>query len=184
MNIWFTHSTILGKGYHLPLTPVVEVHSFPSPPTKSLWPFTAIHSDLNPLTVEPGPSFSDLNPLTVEPGPSFSLTHGTKSVPWISNTEEMESICMYVCVRVCVKIAACLSLHFFSVWNTDLVPWVKLNDGPGSTVKGFKSEWMAVKGHRLFVGGLGKEWTSTTGVRGRWYPLPNMVECVNQMFII
>ena len=80
------------------------------------------------------------------------------------------------------------TLHFFSVWNpspgTDLVPWVKLNDGPGSTVKGFKSEWMAVKGHRLFVGGLGKEWTSTTGVRGRWYPLPNMVECVNQMFII
>ena len=55
----------------------------------------------------------------------------------------------------------------FEIHGTDLVPWVKLNDGPGSTVKGFKSEWMAVKGHRLFVGGLGKEWTSTTGVRGR-----------------
>ena len=80
------------------------------------------------------------------------------------------SVYLYVCVRACVKIAASVSLSISSVFEirgTDLVPWVKLNDGPGSTVKGFKSEWMAVKGHRLFVGGLGKEWTSTTGVRGR-----------------
>ena len=66
IKLWTFDSHTLPYWYHLPLTPVVEVHSFPSPPTKSLWPFTAIHSDLNPLTVEPGPS--------------FSLTHGTKSV--------------------------------------------------------------------------------------------------------
>ena len=29
---------------------------------------------------------------------------------------------------------------------------------------GFKAEWMTVKEERLIVGGLGKEWTSTTGV--------------------
>ncbi|XP_033117806.1 soluble calcium-activated nucleotidase 1-like [Anneissia japonica] len=33
--------------------------------------------------------------------------------------------------------------------------------GFGST--GFKAEWMAVKDEHLYVGGLGKEWTTTTG---------------------
>ena len=28
---------------------------------------------------------------------------------------------------------------------------------------GFKAEWMAVKDEHLYVGGLGKEWTTTTG---------------------
>lgn len=28
---------------------------------------------------------------------------------------------------------------------------------------GFKAEWLAVKDEHLYVGGLGKEWTSTTG---------------------
>lgn len=28
---------------------------------------------------------------------------------------------------------------------------------------GFKAEWLAVKDERLYVGGLGKEWTTTTG---------------------
>ncbi|KPP58102.1 soluble calcium-activated nucleotidase 1-like [Scleropages formosus] len=43
------------------------------------------------------------------------------------------------------------------------VPWVILPDGDGSVPKGFKAEWMAVKDERLYVGGLGKEWTTTTG---------------------
>ena len=30
--------------------------------------------------------------------------------------------------------------------------------------KGFKAEWMAVKDHMLYVGGLGKVWTTQTGV--------------------
>ena len=46
-----------------------------------------------------------------------------------------------------------------------MVAWVRLNDGPGNVSKGFKSEWMARKGHRLFIGGLGKEWTTIKGVR-------------------
>ncbi|XP_056590600.1 soluble calcium-activated nucleotidase 1b isoform X2 [Triplophysa dalaica] len=43
------------------------------------------------------------------------------------------------------------------------VPWVILPDGDGSVSKGFKAEWMAVKDERLYVGGLGKEWTTITG---------------------
>ncbi|XP_023672732.1 soluble calcium-activated nucleotidase 1b isoform X1 [Paramormyrops kingsleyae] len=43
------------------------------------------------------------------------------------------------------------------------VPWVILADGDGSVAKGFKAEWLAVKDERLYVGGLGKEWTTTTG---------------------
>ena len=31
-------------------------------------------------------------------------------------------------------------------------------------VPGFKCEWMAVKDQELWVGGLGKEWTTTLGV--------------------
>lgn len=48
--------------------------------------------------------------------------------------------------------------------NDDVpVPWVILNDGNGKTGKGFKCEWMTVKHQMLYVGGFGKEWTSTTG---------------------
>ncbi|XP_059393103.1 soluble calcium-activated nucleotidase 1b isoform X1 [Carassius carassius] len=43
------------------------------------------------------------------------------------------------------------------------VPWVILPDGDGSVSKGFKAEWLAVKDERLYVGGLGKEWTTITG---------------------
>lgn len=43
------------------------------------------------------------------------------------------------------------------------VPWVILTDGDGSVAKGFKAEWMAVKDEHLYVGGLGKEWTTTEG---------------------
>ncbi|XP_007246168.3 soluble calcium-activated nucleotidase 1b isoform X2 [Astyanax mexicanus] len=43
------------------------------------------------------------------------------------------------------------------------VPWVILTDGDGSVPKGFKAEWMAVKDEHLYIGGLGKEWTTTTG---------------------
>jgi soluble calcium-activated nucleotidase 1 len=52
----------------------------------------------------------------------------------------------------------------FEVRGGHLVPWVILEDGPGTVEKGFKAEWMAVKDHLLYVGGLGKEWTSQTGV--------------------
>ncbi|XP_068574522.1 soluble calcium-activated nucleotidase 1 isoform X1 [Cebidichthys violaceus] len=44
-----------------------------------------------------------------------------------------------------------------------IVPWVILPDGDGSVAKGFKAEWLAVKDQHLYVGGLGKEWTTTAG---------------------
>lgn len=43
------------------------------------------------------------------------------------------------------------------------VPWVILPDGDGSVAKGFKAEWLAVKDEHLYIGGLGKEWTTTAG---------------------
>ncbi|XP_056443089.1 soluble calcium-activated nucleotidase 1b [Gadus chalcogrammus] len=43
------------------------------------------------------------------------------------------------------------------------VPWVILPDGDGLVSKGFKAEWLAVKDQRLYVGGLGKEWTTAAG---------------------
>lgn len=36
-------------------------------------------------------------------------------------------------------------------------------DQPSFSFPGFKAEWLAVKDERLYVGGLGKEWTTTTG---------------------
>lgn len=45
------------------------------------------------------------------------------------------------------------------------IPWVILPDGDGqSSGKGFKCEWMTVKNKKLYVGGLGKEWTTPQGV--------------------
>ena len=35
---------------------------------------------------------------------------------------------------------------------------------------GFKCEWMAVKDEALWVGGLGKEWTTTTGIVQNFWP--------------
>uniref|UniRef100_A0A0K8SGY6 Apyrase n=2 Tax=Lygus hesperus TaxID=30085 RepID=A0A0K8SGY6_LYGHE len=42
-------------------------------------------------------------------------------------------------------------------------PWLILSDCDGTSPKGFKSEWATVKGEHLYVGGLGKEWTTPTG---------------------
>ncbi|XP_065115302.1 soluble calcium-activated nucleotidase 1b isoform X1 [Paramisgurnus dabryanus] len=51
----------------------------------------------------------------------------------------------------------------YRIENNRAVPWVILPDGDGSVSKGFKAEWLAVKDERLYVGGLGKEWTTITG---------------------
>ena len=52
----------------------------------------------------------------------------------------------------------------FEIVSGHLVPWVILEDGPGTVDKGFKAEWMAVKDRQLYIGGLGKEWTTQQGV--------------------
>ncbi|KAJ8283175.1 hypothetical protein COCON_G00020250 [Conger conger] len=51
----------------------------------------------------------------------------------------------------------------YRIHGNRAVPWVILPDGDGSVPKGFKAEWLAVKDQQLYVGGLGKEWTTTTG---------------------
>jgi len=47
--------------------------------------------------------------------------------------------------------------------NKEAIPWIILPDGDGHSAKGFKGEWACVKNKHLWIGGLGKEWTSTTG---------------------
>lgn len=44
-----------------------------------------------------------------------------------------------------------------------MVPWVILTDGNGHVEKGFKSEWATVKDDILYVGSMGKEWTTASG---------------------
>ncbi|XP_072240436.1 soluble calcium-activated nucleotidase 1b isoform X2 [Leuresthes tenuis] len=51
----------------------------------------------------------------------------------------------------------------YRIERSQAIPWVILPDGDGSVSKGFKAEWLAVKDEHLFVGGLGKEWTTTSG---------------------
>ncbi|XP_055636847.1 apyrase [Toxorhynchites rutilus septentrionalis] len=42
-------------------------------------------------------------------------------------------------------------------------PWLLLMDGDGKSSKGFKSEWATVKDQVLYVGSMGKEWTTASG---------------------
>lgn len=51
----------------------------------------------------------------------------------------------------------------YQIDGDNAVPWVILPDGNGNVAKGFKAEWLAVKDEHLYVGGLGKEWTTTAG---------------------
>lgn len=51
----------------------------------------------------------------------------------------------------------------YEIRENQAIPWVILMDGDGASSKGFKCEWFAVKDNILYVGGLGKEWTSSTG---------------------
>uniref|UniRef100_A0A3Q4AYP0 Soluble calcium-activated nucleotidase 1 n=1 Tax=Mola mola TaxID=94237 RepID=A0A3Q4AYP0_MOLML len=51
----------------------------------------------------------------------------------------------------------------YRIEGTRAIPWVILPDGDGTVSKGFKAEWLAVKDELLYVGGLGKEWTTTSG---------------------
>lgn len=44
-----------------------------------------------------------------------------------------------------------------------VVPWVVLMDGDGLSTKGFKSEWATVRDGMLWVGSMGKEWTTSAG---------------------
>lgn len=47
--------------------------------------------------------------------------------------------------------------------NNRVIPWVVMMDGDGRSSKGFKSEWATVKDDHLYVGSMGKEWTTSDG---------------------
>lgn len=52
----------------------------------------------------------------------------------------------------------------YEIRDDKVLPWIFLADGDGhSTAKGFKSEWATVKNQHLYVGSMGKEWTSSSG---------------------
>ncbi len=44
--------------------------------------------------------------------------------------------------------------------NVDVKTHFLLSDGNGNESNGFKCEWATVKDNHLYVGGLGKEWTT------------------------
>ncbi|KAF5280248.1 hypothetical protein FQA39_LY18071 [Lamprigera yunnana] len=52
----------------------------------------------------------------------------------------------------------------FEIINDHAIPWLILLDGNGKNGKGFKSEWATVKNEVLYVGSMGKEWTTADGV--------------------
>ena len=51
----------------------------------------------------------------------------------------------------------------YEIVDRHVSPWVVMADGDGHESKGFKGEWSTVKDGQLYIGGLGKEWTTTTG---------------------
>lgn len=51
----------------------------------------------------------------------------------------------------------------FELNGDKVVPWIILMDGDGHSLKGFKSEWATVKDEILYVGSMGKEWTTASG---------------------
>ena len=62
-------------------------------------------------------------------------------------------------------IAFCVLCSVYEIDSQhNLVPWVILRNGNGHLPEAFKAEWMAVKDGDLYVGGLGKDWTTGDGV--------------------
>lgn len=59
----------------------------------------------------------------------------------------------------------------YQILKDQVIPWIILMDGDGLSKKGFKGEWMTVKDGTLYVGGLGKEWTTKSGTFINYHPL-------------
>lgn len=51
----------------------------------------------------------------------------------------------------------------YVIEKDNVYPWLLLMDGDGKASKGFKSEWATVKDQVLYVGSMGKEWTTASG---------------------
>lgn len=59
----------------------------------------------------------------------------------------------------------------FELSNEKVSPLLLLMDGDGKADKGFKSEWATVKDETLYVGSMGKEWTTSSGEFGNYDPM-------------
>lgn len=51
----------------------------------------------------------------------------------------------------------------YEIRDNQVLPWAILSNGNGLNKNPFKCEWMTVKDEHMYVGGLGKEWTSPAG---------------------
>lgn len=59
---------------------------------------------------------------------------------------------------------SCAAWCWGAVEYPDVHVWPSLGTAHAAlSTAGFKAEWLAVKDEHLYVGGLGKEWTTTTG---------------------
>lgn len=67
----------------------------------------------------------------------------------------------------------------YEIKDDKILPWIFLADGNGDTTKGFKSEWATIKGQQLYVGSMGKEWTTSDGEFESYDPM--YVKVVNTM---
>ncbi|XP_072152348.1 soluble calcium-activated nucleotidase 1 isoform X2 [Bemisia tabaci] len=54
--------------------------------------------------------------------------------------------------------------------HNKVYPRVLLPDGNGKSMKGFKAEWATAKDETLYVGGMGKEWTTSEGILENYDP--------------
>ncbi|XP_044758297.1 apyrase [Coccinella septempunctata] len=59
----------------------------------------------------------------------------------------------------------------YEIVGDNIIPWVLLMDGNGKNAKGFKTEWAAVKNEKLYLGSMGKEWTTATGEFQNYNPM-------------
>lgn len=59
----------------------------------------------------------------------------------------------------------------YYIENKTAYPWIILMDGDGKKTKGFKSEWATVKDNLLYVGSMGKEWTTSDGIFNHHDPM-------------
>ncbi|VVC38495.1 Hypothetical protein CINCED_3A010807 [Cinara cedri] len=60
----------------------------------------------------------------------------------------------------------------YSIGKDDTVlPWIILMDGNGTDFKGFKSEWATIHNSDLYIGSMGKEWTTSSGEFVNYNPM-------------
>eukprot|EP01095_Lingulamoeba_sp_RSL-Kostka_P012176 TRINITY_DN4780_c1_g1_i4.p1 TRINITY_DN4780_c1_g1~~TRINITY_DN4780_c1_g1_i4.p1 ORF type:complete len:363 (+),score=110.71 TRINITY_DN4780_c1_g1_i4:1204-2292(+) len=59
----------------------------------------------------------------------------------------------------------------YEITEESIVPLHILTDGDGTMSQGFKGEWCAVVDDRLYIGGIGKEWTTASGELVHYGPM-------------